>query len=134
MNYLVENNNHFKLNNDNEVKKNTKEKKVYDKETIREYNKLFFQRNKDKKYYCDLCNCQVSFFNAAHHKASKKHMTLLEKNQYMKKIEEKDMYIKKLEEKEYYSKLLDQKEQYERLLKENEEQIIEFKKKLSQSN
>ena len=133
MDSLVENNNHINFNNDSQVVKTTP-KKGYDKETTREYNKMFFQKNKDKKYHCDLCNCDVSFFNSAHHKASKKHIALLEKNKYIQILEEKDTYIKHLEEKQEYSKLLEEKEQYEKLLKEKEQQIMEYKQKYNDSS
>ena len=109
MDDLVEQNNQVNLNNESKVKKETK-KRNYNKESTREYNKLFFQKNKDKKYHCDLCNCEVSFFNQAHHKESKKHKQLLEKNEYIKSLEEKDKYIKVLQEREEYIKLLEEKE------------------------
>ena len=73
------------------------------KDIVQEYNKLFFEKNKERKYYCELCNCEVSFFNQSHHKNTKKHKLLLEKedkkDSHIKLIEEKDKYIKFLEEK-----------------------------------
>ena len=44
------------------------------KEDIAKYNKEFFSNNKDKKYKCELCNCEVSYFNKSHHKGTKKHL------------------------------------------------------------
>ncbi len=78
------------------------DKKVYT-ETTREYHKQFFQKNKDKKYHCELCNCDISIFNQAHHRETKKHQSFLEKKQF---LEEKKEYIKTLEEKNKYIKTL----------------------------
>ena len=83
-----------------DIKENNKKK-------TRGYNKTFFEQNKDKKYYCELCNSNISIFNKSHHKNSKKHKMLSEKESYIKSLEEKDKYIKILEEKDAYIKLLE---------------------------
>jgi hypothetical protein len=80
----------------NEIKE---DKKIYDKEAIRNKNKLFFEKNKDRKYYCETCMCEFSFFNKAHHKESKRHLDMLEKEKYKQMLEEQKHYIKQLEEK-----------------------------------
>lgn len=65
-------------NTENKDLKNIKDKKLKkgsgSKEDIAKYNKEFFSNNKDKKYKCELCNCEVSYFNKSHHKATKKHL------------------------------------------------------------
>ncbi len=65
-------------NTENKDLKNIKDKKLKkgngSKEDIAKYNKEFFSNNKDKKYTCELCNCEVSYFNKSHHKATKKHL------------------------------------------------------------
>jgi hypothetical protein len=109
-------------NNETDVKNN---KKQYDKE----YSKQFFQKNKERKYYCDLCNCEVSFFNQSHHKSSKKHKLLIEKDTYIKLLDEKEQQIKILEEKDKYIKLLEEKELYIKKLREREQSIREFELK-----
>jgi hypothetical protein len=105
-----------------DIKENTKTK-------TSSYNKTFFEQNKDKKYHCELCNSNVSIFNKSHHKNSKKHKMLSEKESYIKSLEEKDKYVKILEEKDAYIKLLEEKELYIKKLKEREELIKEFELK-----
>lgn len=58
------------------------------KETIDKYNKEFFLKNKDKKYLCECCNFEVSFFNKSHHRNSLKHKynILLIENEKLKKL------------------------------------------------
>lgn len=63
-------------------------KKIYNKEEVRIYNKDFYSKNKEKKFYCDLCKCEVSIFNKGHHKATKKHLLatlILEREQFKNK-------------------------------------------------
>ena len=122
--------NNISKTNKSEIKKETI---VYDKESIQEYNKQFFQKNKDRKYHCDLCNCEVSFFNKSHHKKSKKHQLLLEKESRSTILDEKDQNIKILEDKEKYIKLLEEKEIYIQKLKEREQSIQEFELKFIKS-
>lgn len=121
-NIVINKNNDETQNNETDMKNN---KKQYDKE----YSKQFFKQNKDRKYYCDLCNCEVSFFNQSHHKNSKKHKLLIEKNTYIKLLDEKEQHIKILEERDKYIKLLEEKELYTKKLKESEQFIKEFELK-----
>jgi len=78
----------------------TKDKKLKkgsgSKEDIAKYNKEFFSNNKDKKYMCELCKCEVSFFNKSHHKATKKHLLatlLFEKEERLKTDKQKSESI-----------------------------------------
>ena len=71
------------LNISEKIENDDIKKRNYDKEAIKKHNHTFFNKNKDKKYLCEICNYEVSYFNKSHHKSSQKHLfkaLLLEKN------------------------------------------------------